>query len=414
MKKLLLLALLFSSSLFAQSPPKGIWLTPTEIATLPTEGKAWESLKTTALGSWSTPDLSNQDSKANVQVWAGALYAVRTGHIGTRDRVRAAVAKIPSTLGGRTLALGRELPAYVMAIDLVGWESAAKETAFKDWLRKARITELDGKTLISTHEVRPNNWGTQAAFARAVIAVYLGDTIDLQRCAIVHRGWLGDRAAYSDKSTSILGTSAPGFEYGDLSWQADRANPVGINPKGSLISGHSVDGVLPEEMRRSGGFEWEPPCENYVWTGMTPALCASWVLSRWGYPDVFTWSDSAQLRAIKWQYLEADCPATGNDVGTVWLVNAVYGTTFGAGSPTEMSREIWCLDWTHARPWGPVVDPDPDPVPDDFMANFSFGYLVTSKSWTVNINPANGFKPGAGGTPNAALADWLTKNPNGF
>jgi len=412
MKWAFLLSLLLCQPLAAQSPPRGIWLTPAEIATLPMTGAEWESMKAVALGSWSTPDLSNQDSKANTQVLAGAYYAIRAGHAGTRDRVRAAVKKIPPTIGGRTLALGRELPAYVIAIDLVGWTTQAEEDSFKAFLRSARTRELDGKTLISTHEVRPNNWGTQAAFALAVVNVYLGDQPALQRVAQVHRGWLGDRAAYREESTGLPLALKPGFDYGDLDWQSTPAAPVGILPKGAVLNGRNVDGVLPEEMRRSGGFTWPPPCENYVWTGLTPALCASWVLSRFGYPDVFTWSDSAQLRAIRWLHVEANCPASGNDVGTSWLVNSVYGATFRVSVPTDQSREIAWLGWTHKDKWGqPPPPPDPEPVPEDFSGTWSFQYQEASKSWAVNANPSNGFKPGAGATPAAALADWLSKNP---
>ena len=75
------------------------------------------------------------------------------------------------------------------------------------------------RTLVSTHEDRPNNWGTHAGAARAAIAAYLGDSAQLARTALVFRGYLGDRAAYA------------GFEFGDLSWQCDpAAGPSGINP----------------------------------------------------------------------------------------------------------------------------------------------------------------------------------------
>jgi hypothetical protein len=68
-------------------------------------------------------------------------------------------------------------------------------------------------TLVSTHEDRPNNWGTHAGASRVAVAVYLGDSAELERAAQVFKGWLGDRASYA------------GFNYGDLSWQCDAANP---------------------------------------------------------------------------------------------------------------------------------------------------------------------------------------------
>lgn len=401
----IVLALLLPVSMAAQSPPKGIWLTAQEIGSLPMEGKAWEALKATATGSWATPTLSNQDSAANVQVWAGALYAVRTGSQTMREKVRAAVKKIPSTIGGRTLALGRELPAYVLAIDLVGWSTQAEEDSFKSFLRSARTKELDGKTLISTFEQKPNNWASQAAFALVVVDRYLADADGLARRVKVFRGLLGDRSSYA------------GYTYDQDNWeewQADPKLPVPINPRGATKEGHSIDGALPEEMRRgpnSGVFDWPPPCVNYCWTSYTPLLSAAWVLSRSGHQDVFSWSDSALLRAIRWLHVEADCPAEGNDVGTSWLANSIWGTTFRVSSPTQISREIGWLDWTHARSWSEPPPPDPEPDPEDFMTNFNFGFLETSRTWSVNVNPPNGYQPGTGTTPGKALADWLTKNP---
>ena len=74
---------------------------------------------------------------------------------------------------------------------------------FRDWLRQCLTVVLDGRTLISTHEERPNNWGTAAGASRMAVALYLGDTTQLERCAQVFHGWLGDRSAYA------------GFDFGD-------------------------------------------------------------------------------------------------------------------------------------------------------------------------------------------------------
>ena len=76
----------------------------------------------------------------------------------------------------------------------------------------------------------------------------------MKRCAKVFKGWLGDRDMYAD------------FKYKDCSWQAYPFRPVGINQKGATKSGHFIDGVLPDDQRRSGPFHWPPTKENYVYT----------------------------------------------------------------------------------------------------------------------------------------------------
>ena len=79
---------------------------------------------------------------------------------------------------GRTLALGRELAAYVIAADLIRlpvYDAAFDTHEFRPWLRRALTETLAGRTLQSTHADRPNNWGTHAGASRAAVAAYLED-----------------------------------------------------------------------------------------------------------------------------------------------------------------------------------------------------------------------------------------------
>jgi hypothetical protein len=55
----------------------------------------------------------------------------------------------------------------------------------------------DGRTLISTHEQRPNNWGTHAGASRVAASAHIGDDADVARAAAVFKGFLGDRASYA-------------------------------------------------------------------------------------------------------------------------------------------------------------------------------------------------------------------------
>ena len=87
-------------------------------------------------------------------------------------------AAVQTENGGRTLALARNLPGYVIAANLVNLQAADPTfdtNTFKPWLRSLLTETLDGQTLTSTHERRPNNWGTHAGAARVAVALYLGD-----------------------------------------------------------------------------------------------------------------------------------------------------------------------------------------------------------------------------------------------
>ena len=334
--KIMLLAgfIAFSGPLLlAQSA--GIWISPSEIAQLPMSGSAWNNVKSEADKSTGNPDLSDQDDDTNVRVLAKALFYVRTGTQSYRtDVINACMDAIGTESGGRTLALGRELGAYVIAADLVGLPPD-KDAIWRQFIRDMLTENLQGKTLVSTHEDRPNNWGTHAGATRAAIAVYLNDTQELERTAQVFKGWLGDRSSYA------------GFSYGDLDWQANPSQPVGINPVGSTKNGHSIDGVLPDDQRRGGGFTWPPPKENYVYEALQGVLAMAVILYRAGY-DVWNWEDQAIRRAFEWLHNEANYQAASDDTWEPHVVNHYYGTNFPAPVPSSPGKNVGWTDWTHA------------------------------------------------------------------
>ena len=318
-----------------------LWISAAELAQLSTSGAAWESLTAAAEGSCGTPRLSNQEQDTNVCVMAKALVFARTGQPAHRDAVVAALRTIAEsgTYRGRALALGRELAAYVIAADLVGLAThdPALDERFRAKLAELRTTRTtDGPTsLVECHEKRPNNWGTMCGSSRAAIAAYLGDEAELERTAQVFRGYLGDRTAYA------------GFEFdSDLSWQCDPARPVGINPKGCVKSGLSLDGVMPDDQRRGGRFTGRAVKEGYAWEGLQGALTQAHLLSRQGY-DVWSWSDRALLRALTWLHDVARFPSEGDDTWQPHLANDVYGTTFPAPVPAATGKVAGWTDWTH-------------------------------------------------------------------
>jgi hypothetical protein len=320
----------------------GIWMSAAEIAALPTSGTAWNGLKKAADSNLSGGVLTERNDH-NVRVMAAALVAARLNDNGYRAKVRDALRGDMAAPYGTEdgLARNRRLGTYAVAADLIGLATfdPTTDASFRRWLATARDTHLSsggGGTLAGYHERRPNNYGLHAGFSRVAVALYLGDKAEVERAAQVFRGYLGDRDAYA------------GFSYGaDLTWQADPARPVGINPKGATKDGRNIDGVLPDDQRRCGSFQWPPCLTNYAWEGLQGALALGWVLSRQGY-DVWNWSDKALLRAVTWLYTQADYPAEGDDSWQPHLVNRVYGTNFPASTPSRPGKNVGWTDWTHS------------------------------------------------------------------
>ena len=300
------------------------------LMSLPTSGTAWSNVVGWAARS-ATPDLSNQDDPSNTVVLAKALVYARTGDAGRRAEVVTALGRVRGTeAGARALAIGRKLAAYVLAADLIGY----RDPSFVSWAASMRAYPTTGgpSNLIDCHEQRPNNWGTHCGASRIAVDLYIGDSVDLARAWAVFRGWVGDRSSYA------------GFSFGDLSWQPTVGAPVGVNPVGATIAGHNVDGVLPDDQRRGGGFSWPPFCEDYVWEALQGASLQAELLTQGGYP-AWTQRSGALRRALTWLYTQANCPAAGDDTWIPWLVNRGTGSSFPVTSSTSVGKNMGFTDW---------------------------------------------------------------------
>lgn len=315
----------------------GIWISRAEVQALPMNGAAWDTVKSRALGNWGTANLKDLNSQHDVYTLGGALYYARTGDAAMRTKVANAImSSIGTEDGGRALEPSRNILSYVIAADLIDLQAydSNKNTTFKNWLTSVRNEVLDGKSIIQTHNQRPNNWGTHAGATRVAIARYIGDTTDLAAAANVFKGWLGDRNAYN------------GFSFGDLAWQYDKTKPVAINPKGATRDGHNIDGVLPDDQRRGCGFTWPPCKEGYTWEALQGATVQAQLLSRAGY-DVWNWSDKAMLRAVTWLYTVNSFKPEGDDLFIPWVINKAYGTSFATNSPVSIGKNMAYTDFTH-------------------------------------------------------------------
>ncbi len=321
---------------------QGIWVSRQELAELPTSGPAWAGVVESA-NSAGAGNIADQDSDGDVNAMAAGLVYARTGDNAYRSKAAQAVMSAVGTeSGGRTLALGRNLVSYVIAADLIDLRSfdSGMDGRFRAWLGKVRTSTLDGKTLVETHEGRPNNWGTHAGASRAAIAAYLGDRAELSRVAQVFNGWTGDRSSYA------------GFNYGDLSWQANPASPVGVNPAGASRSGVDIGGALPEEMRRGGGLSANPGSTGYPWGGIEGAVVTAQILDRQGF-DAFSSGNQALRRAV--QFL-ADLDAreggwwvSNDDEYVPWMINKAYGTSFPVSAEIGEGKNMGFTNWTHSR-----------------------------------------------------------------
>jgi hypothetical protein len=315
-------------------------------------GTPWTRLKAAADGSLGTPNLADNNTEHDVRTLAAALVYARTGTASYRTKaangIMAAVGTENSG-GATTLSLGINLSAYVIAADIVNLAeySPSSDAQFRSWLSAVRYKVLAERTLISTNDVRPNNWGSYAGASRVAADLYLGDVADLAKAARTMQGLVGDRSVYA------------GFKYGELSWQSNPSAPVGINPPGATIQGRNVDGVLPDDQRRSGSFGWPPPCENHVRMAMNGLVLEAQLLARAGYP-AWTWSSSAIRRATTWLTNVAGCGFPGDDDWMPYLLNKAYGLSLPLDPTSDLGKNVGWVSWTHGPGSGSGSLPPPN------------------------------------------------------
>jgi hypothetical protein len=318
---------------------RGLWISAAEVRALPTSGAAWANVREAALADWGHVDLADNNSDHDTSTLAGALVAVRTGDPALTSRVRAALAQVAGTTRfARVLEMSRSIPSYVIAADLVGL-SPTQDRAFRAFLSRLRTLPLEGHSggdsLLATALRSPSNWGTMARAAMAAIDLYLGDRAQLAQIATAHRAFLGERVADQ-------------LVFSDTAWHANPRDKAGINRRGAAIGRMPVDGVLPEDQRRTG----EPsgataPRGSYPWEALQGAMVTAVLLDRAGVVG-FAAGDDALRRAFTWLSGPNGNPADGDDLWQPWLMNSIRGTSFPTAATKSPGKNMAWTDWTHA------------------------------------------------------------------
>ena len=316
---------LLLSSAYAESGP-GLWTSASELQGIPQTGPAWKQVKRAADRPNWQPDIANQDEVTNTSALAAGIVYARTGDETYRTRVVGAIRILVKRgdPGGRSLAWARKAGTYALAADLVGYHDAE----FDRWLNRITDVYRCSQLKCTLREMflrRPNNWGTHAFGTLVAIDAYLNkrDALGAVRDSFVRSVTQGERA------TSLRFTPPFG-------WHPSVENKFVINPAGAVKNGLSIDGLLPDDMRRGSDFAIPPVFTGYAWEGLQGLIMGARILERVEMP-IWESGDRALFRAVSALHVRfADrfgetWRAQGDDEWMIRFVNDAYGTALTIG-----------------------------------------------------------------------------------
>jgi len=334
--------------------PQGLWLSIPEIKQLPMSGPAWDNVKQHADGGLGSANIKDQDTKHNINTLAVALVYARlvdevASSVSDSYRKKAADAildVIGTESGARSLALGRNIAAYVIAADLInlGDYQASDDAKFKAWLKDLiRNKNSEGRSVITCHNDRPNNWGTMCGASRVAVDLYLNDEQELEQAIKVFQGYSGNRIAW-DKF-KFAGNAA--------SFMCDPSQPRPMNPPGCIKDGHDMSGAPVDDIQRAGAYNssrWSDSGyanhTNYAWGGFSGAVAQAELLHRAGYP-AYEWENRAMFRGAHFLDNIVKFALSNPTEWVPWVLNFRYGTSFTSPTPVGMGRLLGWADWTH-------------------------------------------------------------------
>ena len=356
----------------AQAASDGIWISRARLQSLPTSGAAWDALVDIASSSTvpGNPTLIDQDSAHSRNTMAMALVAARLDSDAIRARVRNAIKLVKGTeegselAGNRLLQLGRNMPGYVIAADLIGLRTfdPTFDAAFRAWISAMRTRIFSGtfKTLANADEHDPANWGAYDGAARTAIAAYLGDSADLARSAAAMKSFVSE-----------VGDGRWLFrpDVHDMSWQCTYPHPAGYTPINGACTrdGKNIDGVMAQDMARAGGYQWPPSFTAYARENLNGRTIQAELLFRAGYTQVFQWGRQGLRRASQaLRRMSATDPRWWESNQLVHRIIATRtGVTWWDLSSTSRGRGVIGVAWTHQpSATSPFIDtPDVTPAP---------------------------------------------------
>jgi hypothetical protein len=284
---------------------RSVWIDPQELMELPMSGTAWDRLVNRANTSFGTADVSDQGNNHSRRVLAAALVGTRlNGTSNGPTLIANAKAGLYAAIGtednlgfpdSRWLAVGRNMPAYIIAADVldINANSAGTDLDIYNWLADFDVIELQDdndndpgmtQTLREAAWLSCTNASVQEGLVATMLSVFLGDDTWLAHNWDCFKRYAGDTSATHQLEASDFGDP---YQYVTPITASSR---VGIQQVGAVKNSLNIDGAMLD-MGRSNPVPvvplvWESVSSTsdsiYPWVNLNGGVFAALVLHRQG------------------------------------------------------------------------------------------------------------------------------------
>lgn len=337
----------------------GFWLTPDEIAQIPTDNSSWDSLVSYANKSMNivseitctSGSSCSSQTDTPAAMYARAVVGVKTNNQTMINELKSELDLVEQAVN-KAIDVDRNLDekwaernlGYIgVAANIIDY----RPTSLTRGLKKALIdTNFEEGHTIEWHAMNqlPNKpaYGRWSLMATSYLLEDWGRINNIVKAhakAMGEPNWGGSTNTYKFTLTG-LGN--------DDNWQTiqpgGKSNPIAVMPAGLYYQDHGVGGLwLADQYRSELGPTWPVGFTNYEFEGQAPYNAMAWAAHHLGYQNVFKLGNYAMLRAMIFAYSNHDgktsWPVDGNDTWQVASLMTWAKGEFGSNLPDYLKPE---------------------------------------------------------------------------
>jgi len=328
--------------------PDYMVISRSDLMSLPTSGAAWDAVKASADAN-ASPDLCNQDNKADVNALAAGIVYARTGDAAYKTKavslINQAMQSQRNGCNNAILAMGRQLGGYVLAADFAGY----RDPAFLAWLETIVTQEVGGHS--RWHQLRftaydsASNWGVHALASVTTVDIFLNRTADIDK----------DWQTFASYGVAYGGQFNTASSFNE-DWSCHPVKvkdklPIAINTP-CIKSGINLDGAPVEDSSRSAFSSYS----TYIHESLQGYAVMAQLWSRTGR-EGWTVNNGQVCRAAQFGNRAGKLNDSSVSYFVAHMANKFCGLNLPTKSPTSGGRMFGFSDYLFQN--APAVTPVP-------------------------------------------------------